>query len=95
MITAGFLYGPQGAPNAQAVTFDPTLPVNAGPVGSVQLLVPYFPVEYSTGLCGEGPGGYRDFGAVPTPYRLDAGRSFRCAHGEAAALIALGAATPL
>lgn len=96
MITTGYAFAPNGQPGSIAISFDPTLPANAGLPGSVQLTQVYYPVNYSTGLDGSGLGGQRDFGAgVGVPYRLIQGSVLRCPKGEAAALIAAGVAVPV
>ena len=97
MITAGYLGGPSGNPSAQAVQWDPTVAANCSGIVSVRLLQAYYPVDYSTGLSGIGPGGFRDFGVGggAVPYRCVAGQAISVPKGEAAQLLQLGAAAPV
>lgn len=90
-ITAGYAFQPNGTPGSVTITYDPTVATN-NYGANIQLTQSYWPAAYPSSIDGTGLG-QRDFGAgVGVPFRLNQGTSFRCPHGEAAALVAAGAA---
>ncbi len=82
MITAGYVFGPQGAANAQIVAYDP---LAEGQIQKgITLMADYYPV---------GPALPRaSWPSGSLPYRAKAGSTIMVPSGEADALLQLGAA---
>ena len=82
MITSGYIGAPEGAPNAQAVQYDPT--TSGAGQSSVTLLHHYYPIGTPLSRASW-PNGV-------LPYVVAPGMSIMVPAGEAAALLAAGCA---